>query len=310
MKTHKITKYFTVAVITMFASLAAFTTTTHAYTSVPADISSDTLIDMNENLEKMEKNIKDIYDIYEISEKEQEKLKEKSEDLYVGKLDYFIEFRDDHMDYVEWCTKRIKNIKEQVVKAQDDEEYRTEEWSYIQDEYKQTVNSYNYVDRCADILLNEYYEKIKTDINERKQMKQLVKKMKKKIPVKKTDSIKVKVKKINTYICNNYKYNSKYKEKSFLMCVKTKKMVCWGYSRLFKQLCTEYGIDVAYCQGYRKDGSSGHAWNIVKDEKNKQYYVDTTWNDATGTKTYLWLSKKKFMKTHGKYSEGLFVDWK
>ena len=169
MDIRKLKKYFVKIIMIILFSFFMIPPTSHAYTPAPADISTDTLTEMNRNLTEMEKNAEKIYKTYKITQKEDDIRKELCEGQYICKNNYFIEFRDDHLEYVEWCMERIRNIKEQVIMAENDSVYATEQWNYIQDEYEQTVGSYNYVDTCADILLNDYYKKVELNIKERKQ---------------------------------------------------------------------------------------------------------------------------------------------
>ncbi|MBR7007172.1 MAG: cell wall-binding repeat-containing protein [Ruminococcus sp.] len=53
--------------------------------------------------------------------------------------------------------------------------------------------------------------------------------------------------------------------------------VCEGYSRAYEMLVNYYGGDCAYAHGTGNGG--GHAWNVVKMDDNRYYYVDTTWDD-------------------------------
>ena len=53
--------------------------------------------------------------------------------------------------------------------------------------------------------------------------------------------------------------------------------VCDGYTRAFRYLLNEVGIENHYVSGVAGSGG-GHAWNIVKLD-GEWYHVDTTWND-------------------------------
>ncbi|MDO4167692.1 MAG: transglutaminase domain-containing protein [Eubacteriales bacterium] len=82
-------------------------------------------------------------------------------------------------------------------------------------------------------------------------------------------------------------------------------VVCEGYAKTFELVLNELGIDNVYIVGTASGG--GHAWNAVKLDDGKYYYVDATWDDATkgnndGRKyTYFCVPKTYFQKTHTAY---------
>lgn len=280
-----------------------------AYTSVKIE-TTDILSQMDENMGTVEKKTNEIYDTYIISKKEDDSLKKNITKAQKKNLEYYISFRDAHMPYVEDFVKELEEVSNMIKTAENDDAYYLENKEKIQEEYKDIISSYDYIDDCAEILLNGYYEPTKKDIDEQEKVKKLIKKMKKNIGIKKKDSVKTKTSKINKYICKNYSYGSVDDNSSFYTCLKKKKIICGEYSKLFKLLCKEYDIKVAYYHAFRADNGRGHAWNIVKDEKGKRYYIDVTWNDSTSNwKKYFWLSKTKFTKTHGKYNTNICEDW-
>lgn len=66
--------------------------------------------------------------------------------------------------------------------------------------------------------------------------------------------------------------------------LKRKRAVCFGYSKFFKALCDEVGLDSQVISGYSKGSLTStpkleepdHAWNAVKLEE-KWYLLDVTW---------------------------------
>ena len=55
---------------------------------------------------------------------------------------------------------------------------------------------------------------------------------------------------------------------------------CAGYAYAFNYLCKLNGIPSIYLAGSVKDYDAPHAWNIVKMDDGKWYYVDVTWDDT------------------------------
>ena len=54
--------------------------------------------------------------------------------------------------------------------------------------------------------------------------------------------------------------------------------VCQGYALVYEMLVNYYGGDCSYCPGNTPSGS--HAWNIVRLDDGRYYYVDSTWDDS------------------------------
>ena len=95
--------------------------------------------------------------------------------------------------------------------------------------------------------------------------------------VQETDSQFEKEKFFNDYICANTEYSeeSEFSNTSY-GCLVGKKALCEGYSRAFKLLCNEVGIECDLIVG-KADGE-GHMWNSVNID-GKHSFVDVTWND-------------------------------
>lgn len=84
----------------------------------------------------------------------------------------------------------------------------------------------------------------------------------------------------------------------------TKKTVCAGYALILKEFLDRQGIICEYVEGCtKKDGSGGHAWNIVTIE-GKKYPIDLTWDNTkfrTGkfnTYDFLGQDVRNFADTH------------
>jgi transglutaminase/protease-like cytokinesis protein 3 len=84
-------------------------------------------------------------------------------------------------------------------------------------------------------------------------------------------------------------YHRLYNESVANFVLQRKKGICDGYSRLFKSLCNNAGIQCEIVNGKTKDPLSNHlmphAWNAVKIN-NKWYLVDTTWASGHGFDTF------------------------
>ena len=91
-------------------------------------------------------------------------------------------------------------------------------------------------------------------------------------------------------------------------------VVCEGYSRAYELLVNYYGGDCSYAHGigYTGDGSGNHAWNIVRLDNAKYYFVDATWDDPISnysgaggllTHNYFAVGTKSFYKDH-EHDEG------
>lgn len=69
---------------------------------------------------------------------------------------------------------------------------------------------------------------------------------------------------------------------AFLNVSECKGVVCEGYTKAYKILCDQFGIENAILVGNAVgiDGSLGaHMWNVLKMEDGKWYMVDVTWDD-------------------------------
>lgn len=64
-------------------------------------------------------------------------------------------------------------------------------------------------------------------------------------------------------------------------------VVCEGYAKTFKILCSSFGIECVLVSGKAKSGESweSHMWNYVCMENGKWYLIDTTWDDSNRADT-------------------------
>jgi len=72
--------------------------------------------------------------------------------------------------------------------------------------------------------------------------------------------------------------------------------VCESYARTFQLAMNALNIDNVIITGVSND--ENHAWNMVKLDDNKYYYIDCTWDDTTGTTNYLLKGKYVFDVSH------------
>lgn len=55
-----------------------------------------------------------------------------------------------------------------------------------------------------------------------------------------------------------------------------KSAVCEGYAKVMQVMLNQYGIKNIYVTG---DAGGGHAWNMVRMDDGKYYWLDATWDD-------------------------------
>ncbi|MBE5926203.1 MAG: hypothetical protein E7270_04495 [Lachnospiraceae bacterium] len=76
------------------------------------------------------------------------------------------------------------------------------------------------------------------------------------------------------------------------------KGVCESYARTFQLAMNVMDIENYIITGVSND--ENHAWNMVKLEDGKYYYVDCTWDDTTSSKTYFLKGSYVFKISHTK----------
>ena len=93
---------------------------------------------------------------------------------------------------------------------------------------------------------------------------------------------------INDYICANTEYitETKFANTSY-GCLVEGKALCEGYSRAFKLLCNEAGIECDLISGISQ--GEGHMWNSVNID-GIHNFVDVTWNDTSEDLNYLYFN--------------------
>lgn len=76
------------------------------------------------------------------------------------------------------------------------------------------------------------------------------------------------------------------------------KGVCESYARSFQLVMNILDIENYFISGVSND--ENHAWNMVKLDDNKYYYVDCTWDDTTSSTNYLAKGSLVFDVSHTK----------
>ena len=112
--------------------------------------------------------------------------------------------------------------------------------------------------------------------------------------------VEERIKAMHDYICEDVEYD--YSDKGYYSLYDTlfgKKVVCMGYSILFKALCD---ISDITCQCVN---NGTHMWNRIMFN-NEPHYLDATWDDALGNDKYFMKPESEFYKTHPKHTQ---VDW-
>lgn len=103
---------------------------------------------------------------------------------------------------------------------------------------------------------------------------------------KKASSKYEKARAIFIWIANNISYDVDYKIYDGDATFRLRKGVCAGYSALYQELCRRAGLEVTTISGISKDitykkgddlESKKHAWNAVKDDNGRWFFVDATW---------------------------------
>lgn len=92
----------------------------------------------------------------------------------------------------------------------------------------------------------------------------------------------------NDYICANTSYDTNaYLSGTSYGCLVGGKALCEGYSRAFKLLCNEAGIECDLISGISQ--GEGHMWNSVNID-GIHNFVDVTWNDTSEELLYLYFN--------------------
>ncbi len=86
-----------------------------------------------------------------------------------------------------------------------------------------------------------------------------------------------KVKAVHDWLVLNIRYDTAYEIYDVAPMLAQRRAVCDGYSKFYVVALGELGIDCRRITGTGKGES--HAWNAVKMDDGKWYYVDNTWDD-------------------------------
>lgn len=108
------------------------------------------------------------------------------------------------------------------------------------------------------------------------------------------------IKAIHDYICEDIEYDySNKRYASIYDALFGKKVICMGYSLLFKALCD---ISNVTCQCVNNDT---HMWNRIMID-NEMFYLDATWDDALSSNKFFLQREDEFYSKHPSHTQ---VDW-
>lgn len=146
---------------------------------------------------------------------------------------------------------------------------------------------YNKTDKGFEISIKAFNQLIVRNNAVKQELKSIKKQLKlmKKPPLGR-------IKSIHDYICDNVEYAYEDKARTTLFdALFNHRVVCCGYSLLFKALCDISDIS---CQCVT---NKDHGWNrVVIDDI--VYYIDATWDDVLGNDKYYMKSYADFSKIH------------
>ncbi len=116
-----------------------------------------------------------------------------------------------------------------------------------------------------------------------------------------------KIRSIHDYLCDNVEYDVKKSgdnkggtEHTAYGALVDGRAVCQGYSASLYRLLLESGVDCRIIDGEGLDQggmASAHSWNIV-GIGGVYFYVDTTWDDSTGSHKYFLRNRDDFETDH------------
>jgi Transglutaminase-like superfamily len=125
------------------------------------------------------------------------------------------------------------------------------------------------------------------------------------------DSLKVAA--IYFWITSNIRYDTRFRNREEgdttltqepYNVIKTKKAICIGYAKLFRELCKKNNIKAYVVEGIVKDKNGvlereGHAWNVVQLNQN-YYLLDATWGvgDIVSAQNYFLTPPSVFSRNH------------
>lgn len=156
------------------------------------------------------------------------------------------------------------------------------------------------------VVVIRYVISYYTDEDQEKQTDKKVKEILKTLDLKgKSDYQKVKA--VHDYLCENIEYNYEKsgdnkggKEHTAYGALIEGKAVCQGYATSMYRMLLASGVDCRIIdgEGAEAEGLPGyHSWNIVSID-GVYYYVDTTWDDSSGSLDYFLKNRDDFETDH------------
>ena len=116
-----------------------------------------------------------------------------------------------------------------------------------------------------------------------------------------------KIRAIHDYLCDNIEYDTEKSgddkggtEHTAYGALVQGRSVCQGYAISMYRLLLESGVDCRVIDGEGKEAggiSSAHSWNIVSIG-GVYFYVDTTWDDSSGSLEYFLRNRDDFEADH------------
>ena len=93
---------------------------------------------------------------------------------------------------------------------------------------------------------------------------------------------------IHDWMVKNIRYDTSFKQHTASETLRNRIAVCSGYAALFWNFMNELGVPCEIICGVAGPNSESHAWNQVKMDDGKWYFVDVTWDDPlmNGTADY------------------------
>ena len=145
------------------------------------------------------------------------------------------------------------------------------------------------------IMSLTYYPKYRTSDKQEEKITKALNKAKKSWA---KDNMTEKLRKINTFICENLEYDKKISDRSYNVyhALHRKGGVCLVYSMLYYRLAVDAGIPCRIITGAiedKKGHQTPHCWNAVK-YRGKFYHTDLTYYDSSGKSKYLFKTWRKF----------------
>lgn len=156
------------------------------------------------------------------------------------------------------------------------------------------------------VVIIRYVINYYTDADKEKETDKKVKAILKELDLKdKSDYQKIRA--IHDYLCDHVEYDTEKSgddkggtEHTAYGALVEGKSVCQGYAISMYRLLLESGVDCRVIDGEGKEAggpSSAHSWNIVSIG-GVYFYVDTTWDDSSGSLEYFLRNRDDFETDH------------